>query len=100
MRAAGVEGVKHFALWPLSASAESCFGVGELPEDLPVPEGWIDFDVEDVRSGTRELEAQGYRVLVANREEGWGQTVTRLLSPEGLLVRITYTLFLRNERTG
>ncbi len=100
MHTAGLDGVKHFALWPLSAAAESCFGVGEWPEDLPVPQGWIEFDVEDMRAATGELEARGYRILVANREEEWGQTVTRLLGPEGLLVGITYTPFLRHEPTG
>lgn len=65
------------------------------PDDLPVPQGWIEFDVDDVAAATAELANKGYRVLVAARQEPWGQTVTRLLGPEGLLVGITYTPHLR-----
>ena len=90
--------MKHFALWPLSAAAQSCFGTENWPTDLPVPQGWIEFDVDDVATATAELENKGYRVLVAAKQEPWGQTVTRLLGPEGLLVGITYTPFLRPEQ--
>jgi catechol 2,3-dioxygenase-like lactoylglutathione lyase family enzyme len=78
-----VEGVKEFALWPLSQAAESCFGSADWPRDLPVPQAWLEFDVEDIESATKELEAQGYKLLVTARKEPWGQTITRLLSPEG-----------------
>ena len=37
----------------------------------------------------------GYQLLVDTRKEPWGQTVTRLLSPEGLLVGITHTPWMR-----
>lgn len=90
-----IEGVKHFALWPLAQAARSCFGTDAWPEEHPVPQGWLEFDVDDVAAATAELEARGYRVLVSSKEEPWGQTVTRLLGPEGLLVGITYTPFLR-----
>lgn len=92
-----VEGVKHFALWPLSAAAESCFGSSSWPDEVPEPQGWIEFDVADVAAATTELQAKGYRLLVADRLEPWGQRVTRLLGPEGLLVGITYTPHLRGE---
>lgn len=39
--------------------------------------------------------AQGYTLLVNNQMEPWGQTVTRLLSPEGILVGLTVTPWLR-----
>lgn len=90
-----VDGAKHFALWPLSAAAQSCFGVDAWPADVPAPQGWVEFDVDDVASATAELKAGGYRVLVANRTEPWGQTVSRLLGPEGLLVGVTRTPDLR-----
>lgn len=90
-----LDGVKHFALWPLSAAALSCFGSDAWPEDLPAPHAWIEFDVDDVAAATAELEAKGYRILLAAKEEPWGQTVTRLLSPDGLLVGVTYTPTLR-----
>jgi catechol 2,3-dioxygenase-like lactoylglutathione lyase family enzyme len=96
----GVDGVKHFALWPLTAAAQSCFGTDNWPGDLPVPQSWIEFDVEDVAVATTELENRGYRVLLAAKQEPWGQTVTRLLGPDGLLVGITYTPFLREEEAG
>jgi catechol 2,3-dioxygenase-like lactoylglutathione lyase family enzyme len=31
---AGLDGVKHFALWPLAQAAESCFGTAQWPGDL------------------------------------------------------------------
>ena len=88
-------GVKHFALWPLWHAAESCFGTKEWPSDIAVPQGWIEFDVEDVAQATAALEARGYRMLVRARTEPWGQSVTRMLSPEGLLVGITFTPWMR-----
>ncbi len=92
-----VEGNKHFALWPLSAAAESCFGNPHWPEDLPTPQAWIEFDVEDIGAATAELQEQGYRLLLADKLEPWGQRVTRLLDPDGMLVGITYTPHLRGE---
>lgn len=95
LHTAEIDGAKHFALWPLSAAAQSCFGVDAWPGDVPAPQGWVEFDVDDVAAATAELEARGYRLLVANRTEPWGQTVSRLLGPEGLLVAVTYTPDLR-----
>lgn len=90
-----VDGVKHFALWPLSGAAESCFGATTWPSDVPIPCAWLEFDVEDIEEATKELEARGYRLLVAARREPWEQVVTRLISPEGLLVGITVTPSMR-----
>jgi len=91
----GLDGVKHFALWPLAQAAESCFGTDQWPGDLPVPQAWIEFDVENIEKATAELKSRGYKLLVAMRKELWGQIVTRLLGPEGLLVGITYTPSMR-----
>lgn len=88
-------GVKHFALWPLAQAAQSCFGKDAWPNAIPEPHSWIEFDVEDVASATRVLNDQGYKLLVEARKEPWGQTVTRMLSPEGLLVGITFTPWMR-----
>lgn len=90
-----VPGVKHFALWPLSQAAESCFQTDVWPDALPIPQAWIEFDVENVETATEELMARGYTVLVANRTEPWGQVVSRFLSPEGLLVGLTFTPWMR-----
>jgi len=90
-----VEGVKHFGLWPLADAAESCFGSREWPSNLAVPQGWIEFDVDDVAAAAEELRSKGYRLVVAPKTEPWGQTVARLLSPEGLLVGVTVTPWMR-----
>jgi len=93
-----LQGVKSFALWPLPQPAQSCFGTDTWPSDVPVPQAWLEFDVENVDEATAALEQQGYRMLVKNRKEPWGQTVSRLLSPEGLLLGIAFTPFFRNKQ--
>ncbi len=92
-----LQGAKTFALWPLSQVAQSCFGVNEWPADLPPPTSWLEFDVEDVAEATEEFKAKDYKLLIAVKKEPWGQTVTRLLSPEGVLVGLTYTPLMRKN---
>jgi catechol 2,3-dioxygenase-like lactoylglutathione lyase family enzyme len=93
-----LDGAKSFGLWPLAQAAESCFGSETWPGDLPVPQAWVEFDVDDVQEATDELERQGYRLLVSARTEPWGQTVSRLLGPEGLLVGVTHTPWMREKK--
>jgi predicted enzyme related to lactoylglutathione lyase len=90
-----LKGANTFALWPLSQAAQSCFGRDSWPSDVPVPQAWLEFDVDDVESTTAELESRGYRMLVKNKKEPWGQTVSRFIDPEGLLVGITLTPSMR-----
>jgi predicted enzyme related to lactoylglutathione lyase len=90
-----LQGAKTFAAWPLTQAAESCFGAARWPDDVPVPQAWIEFDVENIEAAGRELQERGYRLLVDRRTEPWGQTVTRLLGPEGLLVGLTVTPWMR-----
>lgn len=90
-----LDGVRHFALWPLSEAAQSCFGASAWPADVPEPHSWLEFDVEDIATATATLKTRGYRLLVEVRKEPWGQTVTRLLSPEGILVGLTITPSMR-----
>jgi catechol 2,3-dioxygenase-like lactoylglutathione lyase family enzyme len=90
-----LDGVRHFALWPLSDAAKSCFGRDTWPSDIPEPNAWMEFDVEDVSSAADALTSRGYRMLVAARKEPWGQTVSRLLSPEGILVGLVITPWMR-----
>jgi catechol 2,3-dioxygenase-like lactoylglutathione lyase family enzyme len=92
-----LQGAKTFALWPLSQAALSCFGNESWPDDIPIPQAWLEFDVDSVEKATADLESRGYRILVKNQKEPWGQTVTRLLSPEGLLVGVTFTPAMRKE---
>jgi len=89
---------KTFALWPLAQAAQSCFGRETWPDEVPPPHAWCEFDVDSVEAATAELEARGYRMLVKNRREPWGQTVSRFLSPEGILIGITYTPAFRDKK--
>jgi catechol 2,3-dioxygenase-like lactoylglutathione lyase family enzyme len=95
-----LEGVKAFALWPLAQAAESTFGQATWPPDLPEPQAWLELDVESadaVSAAVEELAAEGHRVLRGAHEEPWGQTTSRLLSPEGLLVGITFTPWMHQQ---
>jgi catechol 2,3-dioxygenase-like lactoylglutathione lyase family enzyme len=89
-----IGGCKHFGVWPLTDAAHACFGTSEWPADRPVPQASIEFEVADpnaVTAAGEELIAAGYELLHPAREEPWDQTVTRTLSPEGLIVGISYT---------
>jgi hypothetical protein len=92
-----LEGAKTFALWPLAQAAQSCFGTASWPSDIPAPQAWLEFDVEDVDAATAALEREGYRMLVRRKREPWGQIVSRFLGPEGLLIGITFTPAFRGE---
>jgi hypothetical protein len=93
-----LEGAKHFALWPLSQAAQSCFGTDSWPDNLSVPQAWLEFEVDNLEKATADLESRGYQMLIRNKTEPWGQTVSRFLSPEGLLVAVTFTPALREEK--
>ncbi len=92
-----LNGANSFALWPLAQAAQSCFGKDAWPAEFPAPQAWLEFDVENVERATAELESRGYRMLVKNRKEPWGQTVSRFIAPEGLLVGITFTPWMRGK---
>ena len=85
-----LDGVKHFGLWSLADAAEACFGAREWPSEVPVPQASIEFEVADVAAAAAELEAKGHRLLHGAKVEPWGQTVARLLGPEGLIVGLSY----------
>ncbi|NYG97768.1 glyoxalase [Schumannella luteola] len=88
-----LDGAKVFGLWPLSQAAEATFGTAEWPADLPVPQSWIEFELESpeaVAAGAAELAEKGQRILVGPKVEPWGQSTARLLSPEGILVGLSY----------
>jgi catechol 2,3-dioxygenase-like lactoylglutathione lyase family enzyme len=95
-----LDGVKAFALWPLSQAPESTFGTDAWPDDTPAPQAWLELDVEtapEVGAAVEELQAGGHRVLRGAQEEPWGQTTSRVLSPEGLLIGITYTPWMHKS---
>jgi len=97
LHTSALQGAKAFALWPLSQAAESCFGSPTWPGSLPVPHAWLEFDVESVETATAELESKGYPMLVKNRKEPWGQTVSRFLDSDGLLIGLTFTPWMRDK---
>jgi hypothetical protein len=53
-----LKGAKSFALWPLSQAAESCFGKDSWPDNIPVPQAWLEFDVDNVEDATANLESR------------------------------------------
>jgi catechol 2,3-dioxygenase-like lactoylglutathione lyase family enzyme len=98
-----LDGVRHFGQWRLEDAARSIFATERWPEDVPVPQANIEFDVdgfEALDEAARELAAAGYRVLVGPKQEPWGQGVVRLLGPEGLLIGITYTPSMHEGEAG
>jgi catechol 2,3-dioxygenase-like lactoylglutathione lyase family enzyme len=88
-----IAGCKHFGVWPLEQAAQACFGTPTWPKDVPVPQVSLEFEVADaeaVAAGADELRSDGYDLLHDSRQEPWGQTVARLLSPEGAVVGLSY----------
>lgn len=93
-------GVKHFGLWPLREAARACFGSDEWPEEVPIPQASVEFEVETpeaVANAATELEQAGYRLLHRERTEPWKQVITRLVTPDGLLVGVCYTPWFHGE---
>ncbi len=98
-----LDGVRHFAQWPLSQAAESVFGSDTWPADVPAPTSWIELDMaspEAVGAAVTELEAAGHRVLRGAQLEPWGQTTSRILTPEGLLLGITFSPWMHGDNDG
>ena len=92
-----LDGVKHFALWPLAQAAQSCFEKDSWPAELAIPQAWLELEVENLEKATQELSSRGYHILVSDKKEPWGQVVSRFLDPEGLLVGLTFTPWLRSQ---
>jgi len=86
-----VGGVKHFGLWPLAEAAEACFGSPTWPDGVKVPQASLEFEVEDVTAAAKELVGKGHELLHDARTEPWGQTIARVLSPDGLVIGVCYT---------
>jgi catechol 2,3-dioxygenase-like lactoylglutathione lyase family enzyme len=88
-----IEGAKHFGVWPLSQAAQACYGTDTWPDGVPVPQVSVEFEVgspEAVAPAAEELQAAGYEPVHEPREEPWGQTIARILSPEDVIVGISY----------
>jgi catechol 2,3-dioxygenase-like lactoylglutathione lyase family enzyme len=94
-----IGGCNHFGVWPLEQAAQACFGTTSWPSDVAVPQASLEFEVADataVSAGADELRSQGYQLLHDARTEPWGQTVARLLSPEGVVVGLSFAPTLHN----
>jgi catechol 2,3-dioxygenase-like lactoylglutathione lyase family enzyme len=95
-----IPGSKHFGVWPLSEAAQACFGTPAWPAGRVVPQASIEFEVENadaVAAAGGELERAGFELLHPARTEPWGQTVTRLLTSDGLIVGISYAPPLHDD---
>ena len=78
--------------------AQTCFGSDHWPEDIPEPQVTIKFelsDVESVNAAVGEMKAKGQIFVHDTRLEPWGQTVARFISPEGLLIGLSYAPWCR-----
>jgi catechol 2,3-dioxygenase-like lactoylglutathione lyase family enzyme len=94
------EGAKHFGVWPLRMAAQSCFGSDTWPADSPVPVATIEFELADpasVQAAVEEMKKQGQQFVHEARLEPWGQTVARFISPEGLLIGLSYAPWLHEQ---
>jgi catechol 2,3-dioxygenase-like lactoylglutathione lyase family enzyme len=89
-----ISGSKHFGIWPLTQAAQACFGTPDWPDDRPVPQASVEFEVEDsdaVQIAADELKEKGFTLLHEARVEPWGQTVARLQSTEGAIIGVSFT---------
>jgi hypothetical protein len=83
----------NFSVWPLSQAAEACFGAPEWPDERPVPQMSIEFEVADadaVSAAAAELQERGFELLHGARQEPWGQTVARVQTVDSVIVGISY----------
>lgn len=90
-------GCRHFGVWPLAMAAQSCFGQDTWPANVPVPTSTIEFELQDVaavEAAVAEMKQQGVAFVHEARLEPWGQTLARFLSPENVLVGLSYAPWL------
>ena len=92
-------GANHFGVWPLAMAAQSCFGQDEWPESVPEPTATIEFELADtaaVEAAVQEMKAKRQAFIHEARTEPWGQTVARFISPEGVLIGLSYAPWLHD----
>ncbi|NEQ96979.1 MAG: glyoxalase [Cyanothece sp. SIO2G6] len=98
-----VDGAKHFGVWPLQTAAQHCFGSDVWPSDLPIPQATIEFELSDipaVEAAVIEMKESGYHFVHEARLEPWGQTLARFISPEGLLIGLSYAPWHHKDESG
>jgi hypothetical protein len=67
-----LEGTKHFGLWPLAEAAAACVGTPDWPEDVPVPQARVEFEVPDAPAAANELKEVPAHPRAAHRTMGTG----------------------------
>jgi uncharacterized glyoxalase superfamily protein PhnB len=78
-------------------AAQSCFGQNDWPGHIPEPTVTIEFELRDVaavEAAVQEMKEKGQELIHEARLEPWGQTVARFISPEGVLVGLSYAPWL------
>lgn len=93
-------GARHFGIWPLAMAAESCFGQSEWPRHTSVPSVTIEFELRDiaaVEAAVKEMQDQGQEFVHEARLEPWGQTLARFMSPEGVLIGLSFAPWLHEN---
>lgn len=96
----GFPGAHHFGVWPLEMAAQSCFGQNEWPNSIAEPTATIDLELANpkaVESAVQEMKANGQDFIHGARMEPWGQTVARFMSPEGVLISLSYAPWLHEK---
>ena len=96
-------GSNHFGVWPLKMAAQTCFGKDEWPSHIPEPTATLEFELADVASveaAVQEMKEKGQEFVHEARAEPWGQTVARFMSPEGVLVGLSYAPWLHDNAKG
>lgn len=95
-----LEGSRYFGVWPLSEAAKACFGRERWPSDRPVPQMFIEFEMDSAASvvaAASELESKGFRLLHPPRTDPWAQTVARLQTQDGLIVGVSYVPWMHRR---
>ncbi len=95
-----INGCNSFGVWPLTQAAQACFGTTEWPQDRPIPQASIEFEVRNadaVQIAADELQEKGFALLHDARTEPWGQTVARLQSSEGAIIGVSYAPFMHPD---
>jgi uncharacterized glyoxalase superfamily protein PhnB len=81
-------------------AAQSCFGQDEWPSHVREPTATIEFELANasaVESAVTEMKAKGQDFIHEARTEPWGQTVARFISPEGVLIGLSYAPWLHEQ---
>jgi len=69
-----IAGSKSFGIWPLAQAAQACFGAPDWPDEHPVPQASIEFEVagpDAVGPAAAELADAGFPLLHEARLEPW-----------------------------